>query len=219
MSSQNVVTENKTKALIVANGDECDLNILNDLLSWDPFVLALDGAANRLHSLGLNIDAVVGDFDSLRDAATLKTEQHPIEIISRPDQSKTDLEKGIELLIERGYTEAEIVWASGKRLDHTLANVFCLAKYVDSINCKLVDNHSVLYPIKNIFSKWYAAGQAISLIPVGICRGIKTSNLKYSLEDESLNIFSRLGTSNEVLQDGEVRIDIKEGTLLLVESN
>ena len=218
MSSNNIVIDNRSKALIIANGEECRIEILNDILSWNPFVLALDGAANRLHTLGVNLDGVLGDFDSLTNRRLLESEQHPIEFFERPDQNKTDLEKGIELLIEKGYSEVWILWATGKRLDHTLANAFCIAKYAKQINCNLIDNHSSLYTIHSEFSKWYEQGQILSLIPVGTCSGVTTNNLKYTLEDESLFLPDRLGTSNEVSTDGTVKISLKEGLLLLIES-
>ena len=67
------------------------------------------------------------------------------------------------------------------------------------------------------YEKWYPKGTPISLIPVGVALGISTQNLKYSLDNESLTIGYRSGSSNEVEQDGIVRITYQEGDLLMME--
>jgi thiamine pyrophosphokinase len=48
-------------------------------------------------------------------------------------------------------------------------------------------------------------------------KGIKTQNLKYQLNDEELHIGYRTGSSNEVLNDGMVVIEHREGDLLMME--
>jgi thiamine pyrophosphokinase len=56
----------------------------------------------------------------------------------------------------------------------------------------------------------------ISLIPIGHVTGIHSENLFYALQDESLTI-GFTGSSNNVIKDGVVIIEHKEGDLLMME--
>jgi len=44
MSSHHIVREKQEPALIIANGEACSTELLNQLLEWSPFVVVLDGA-------------------------------------------------------------------------------------------------------------------------------------------------------------------------------
>ena len=221
MSSHHIVREKQEPALLIANGAACSKELLDSLLEWSPFVVVLDGAIDRFLALGVKVDVLLGDFDRNHkvDHEALKSEQFPIEIIHTPDQNKTDLEKGIEFLIERGFPAVNILWATGLRMDHTLGNVFNLMKYQHQIKLVMLDDYSKIFPLlpHEPFEKWYPAGTPISLIPLPLAEGITTENLLYPLHNESLNMITRLGTSNEVKMDGDVRISFKEGNLILLE--
>jgi thiamine pyrophosphokinase len=83
----------------------------------------------------------------------------------------------------------------------------------------MVDDYSRIIPLKNEFTKWYTQGSILSLMPVGTVTGIKTSGLKYNLNDEELQIGYRSGSSNEAETDGFVTISYKTGDMLLMECN
>lgn len=221
MSSHHIVREKQEPALLIANGEACSTELLEELLEWSPTVLVLDGAIERVLDKGIKVDILLGDFDSNpMDLELLKESQYPIKIIHTPDQDKTDLEKGIEHLIQLGYPAVNIVWATGKRMDHTFANITNIVKYKERIKIVMIDNHSKitpLLPMPSYFEKWHTAHSNLSLIPLPQAEGIKTTNLKYQLQDESLQLLGRMGNSNSVLQDGIVRIEFVSGNLLLME--
>jgi thiamine pyrophosphokinase len=221
MSSHHIVREKQEPALIIANGEACSDDLLGQLLEWSPFVMVLDGAINRVLNQGIKIDVLFGDFDGIGiNLEELKTSQFPIEIIHAPDQEKTDLEKAIEFLIERDFPAANIVWATGKRADHTMVNIAILPKYSSLIKLKILDDYSCIFPIlplPNVFTKWYKKGTAISLMPIGETIGITTQNLKYPLSKETLKLGHRNGSSNEALDDGHVQISYQSGDMLIME--
>ena len=128
MSSHHFVKEGQEPALIVANGQSCSYELLTQIIEWSPYVVALDGAYNRLSELQVFADLVLGDMDSLVTLPASKKTQ----FIQIDSQEKTDLEKAIDYLIEKGYQDINVVWATGKRLDHTINNVVTLAKYPNS---------------------------------------------------------------------------------------
>jgi len=217
MSSHHIVRDKQEPALIVANGAACSEELLGQLLEWSPFVLALDGAIDRLVLQGIKVDAVLGDFDSTDRLEQHILNQQPLLVLHRPDQEKTDLEKGIDYLLEEGHKAANIVWATGLRFDHTYANFSNLVKYAGRIQLSLIDDHSRVYQLPTHFRKWYAAGTILSLMPVGRVAGIHTTNLLYPLANDWLEIGSRIGTSNQVVADGWVEISHSSGALLLGE--
>lgn len=221
MSSHHFVRELQEPTLVVANGDACRHDLLTALLEWCPFVLALDGAYDRLRALTITVDAVLGDFDSTQSfsprAELPATNAGGPEILFRPDPDKTDLQKGLDFLIERGHPAAHIIWASGGRSDHFLAHFSVLAEYGERITLNMIDDQSRTFLLPRVFRKWYAAGARLSLMPVGRAEGIVTHNLVYPLHGESLEMGGRIGCSNEVVTDGWVEVRYSSGALLMME--
>jgi thiamine pyrophosphokinase len=138
-------------------------------------------------------------------------------VVHTPDQDKTDLEKGIEYLMARGHSAVNIVWATGRRADHSLTNMTNIVRYKNQIKVVMLDDYSRIFPLVGRYEKWYEAGTPLSLIPVGTVEGIVTSGLKYNLHDESLQLGYRSGNSNEAAQDGFVCISARSGDLLIME--
>ena len=217
MSSHHIVRDDQEPALIIANGAECSRELLGQLLEWSPLVIVLDSAIERAITLEIKIDVLLGDFDRNFDANYYKEIQYPIEIIKIIDQNKTDLEKAFDYLIERKIPAVNVVWATGKRADHTITNLTTLAQYREKLKIVILDDHSKVFLLSKKFEKWYTKNTPISLIPIGNVEGIHTKNLFYSLENDSLTMGYRTGSSNHVSEDGIVVIQHETGDLLLME--
>jgi thiamine pyrophosphokinase len=217
MSSHHIVRDDQEPALIIANGASCNPELLGQLLEWSPLVIVLDSAIERVLELGIKVDVLLGDFDHGFDPETYKTSQYPIEIVHTPDQDKTDLEKAFDYLIKRQIPAVNVVWATGKRADHTITNLTNIVRYRNLIKIVILDDHSKIFLLPNKFEKWYTANTPISLIPIGVVNGINSKNLVYPLENDTLTIGYRTGSSNEVTQDGLVTITHTDGDLLLME--
>ncbi|RYU95282.1 thiamine diphosphokinase [Emticicia agri] len=220
MSSHHIVREKQEPALIIANGEACSFELLGHLLEWSPFVVVLDQAIYRVIELGIKVDVLLGDFDVNIDLTEIEKSQYPIEVIHTPDQEKTDLEKAFDMLISRGFPAVNVVWATGRRADHSISNMTNIVRYKSKLRVVLIDDYSVIYPLlptPNTFEKWFTKGSPISLIPVGTVEGIRTENLLYKLDNESLMLGYRTGSSNEAAEDGIVRISYEKGDLLLME--
>jgi thiamine pyrophosphokinase len=217
MSSHHIVREGQEPALIIANGEACSFELLQQLLEWSPYVVVLDGAIHRVSKLGIKIDVLLGDFDSPEHSLELVKDQMPVEIVHTPDQNKTDLHKGIEFLISKGYEAVNIVWATGRRADHSLSNMTDIVRFRDRINIVMVDDYSRIYVLPKKYEKWYVKGTPLSLMPVGTVTGVKTEGLLYNLFGEVLQIGHRTSSSNEAAQDGVIKIEYSEGDLLMME--
>lgn len=219
MSSHHIVRDDQEPALIIANGEACSMELLNQLLEWNPLVIVLDSAITRVLELGIKVDVLIGDFDRNFDYEYYKNLQYPIEIVKLNEQDSYDIDKAINYLIDRKIPAANIVWATGKRMDHTFTNITNLVKYQEVIKLVMIDDYSKIFPLQKHFIKWYPKETILSLIPVGTVDGILTKNLKYELKNDSLVLGFKPGSSNEVLADGLVEISYKSGHLILMECN
>ena len=217
MSSHHIVRDDQEPALIIANGASCNPELLGQLLEWSPLVIVLDSAMERVLELGIKVDVLLGDFDRGFDPNYYKEKQYPLEIVHTPDQNKTDLEKAFDYLIERKIPAVNVVWATGKRADHTITNITNITQYRDLLKIVVLDDHSKIFLLPKKYEKWYPKNTTISLIPIGQVTGIHSKNLFYPLENDTLAIGYRTGSSNHVKADGIVVIEHDQGDLLLME--
>jgi thiamine pyrophosphokinase len=217
LSSHHIVRDDQEPALIIANGASCDPELLGQLLEWSPLVIVLDSAMKRVMKLDIKVDVLLGDFDRDFDANYYKKAQYPIEIVHTPDQSKTDLEKAFDYLYERKIPAVNVIWATGKRTDHTITNLTNIVRYREKLKIVILDDHSKVFLLSKRYEKWYTANTPISLIPIGHVTGIYSENLFYPLQNDSLTIGYRTGSSNHVVEDGIVIIEHDAGDLLMME--
>lgn len=217
MSSHHIVRDDQEPALIIANGASCSFELLGQLLEWSPIVVVLDNAIDRVLQLDIKIDVLLGDFDDDFNPEIYKEKQFPLEIVHTPNQDKTDLEKAFDYLIEKGHKAVNVVWATGKRVDHTITNITNIVSYRNKLKIVILDDHSKVFLLPNKFEKWYTKNTPISLIPIGKVSGITTQNLFYPLNNEELTIGYRTGSSNHATEDGIVKIEHSDGDLLLME--
>ncbi|MFT5964023.1 MAG: thiamine pyrophosphokinase [Flavobacterium sp.] len=217
MSSHHIVRDDQEPALIIANGASCNPELLGQLLEWSPLVIVLDSAMERVMKLNIKVDVLLGDFDRDFDANYYKEKQYPIEIVHTPDQNKTDLEKAFDYLHKRNIPAVNVVWATGKRTDHTITNLTNIVRYREKLKIVILDDHSKVFLLPKRFEKWYTANTPISLIPIGRVTGIHSENLFYPLQNDTLTIGYRTGSSNHVLNDGIVVLEHDQGDLLMME--
>ncbi len=217
MSSHHIVRDDQEPALIIANGASCSQELMGQLLEWSPFVVVLDSAMERVLDLGIKVDVLLGDFDRNFNPEIYLEKQFPLEIVHTPDQNKTDLDKALDFLIERGHKAVNIIWATGKRADHTLTNITNIIRYRNELKIVILDDHSKVFLLPQKFEKWYPKDTKISLIPVGEVSGATSKNLFYPLQNDTLTLGYKTSSSNHVAEDGIVTIEYQNGDLLLME--
>lgn len=216
MSSHHIIRDKQEPALIIANGENCSMDLLEQLLEWSPTVIVLDGALERVISLGIKVDVWLGDFDHT-SVNLIDIADYPLQKIHTPDQNKTDLEKAFDYLVDQGYPAVNVVWATGKRMDHTLNNFHSLVRYGHELKIVFFDDYSTTYLLPNKFQKWYPAGTPLSLMPYGEAKGVKSEGLLYELDHPVLVLGQQTSSSNESKSDGIVTITYQSGALLMME--
>jgi thiamine pyrophosphokinase len=158
-----------TKVLILANGEPPSWQRIHELLENHDLFLATDGAVHKAASLGVYPDLVTGDFDSI--SMDVASGQFPnAEFVETLDQSHTDLEKAVQVAIDRGATFVTIAGATGGRIDHTLGNLSLLIRFHNQVSITLVDNWSetrVISGTDDAPGEWVVAanpGDTIALV-------------------------------------------------------
>ena len=217
MSSHHVVKDKQEPALMIANGESCNVEIVGQLLEWSPYVLVLDGALDRVLMHGIKVDSVLGDFDSLNVQRLSADMEQQIEWIHTPDQEYSDFDKGLNHLIEQGHEAVNVIWATGRRMDHTFNNLLSMARFSSKIVITLIDDYSRIFVLPPNFKKYYPSGTLLSILPMTDIGGLKTTGLVYNFDNEDLVLPSRSGSSNEVIVDGIIEINHKNGILCLME--
>ena len=199
-------------ALIIANGTLPGLKIINSLAATADIIICADGGASYAKQFGISPDIIIGDFDSVSNETL--TYFQDVRHIEDPDQNTTDLEKSILYCINNGIESVDIISASGDRIDHTTASLGYFKKFGDRIFLRIIDSVGVLTRINKEVHLSMTIGEKLSLIPVDRCTGIRTHNLKYPLDNETLETGIREGVSNSAVAE-HVSISVEDGTLLL----
>lgn len=203
-------------ALIIANGDPPQKKRMEALLKQAGAVICADGGANVAFKMGILPNVIVGDLDSIHAEALVKFRRIPVHE-DRNDET-TDLEKAIGWAIQSDFDHITVVGAFGKRVDHTVGNLGVLRKFYPDALVTLVDDYGELSYVGKQYSFEADKGETVSLIPLIKCEGITTAGLRYALDEESLELGVREGTSNVVVSS-PVTVKVKKGHLLLFRSH
>ena len=115
------------RTAVVLAGGEAPGSALGPRLAGEHLVVAADAGLHHADALGLRVDLVVGDLDSVdpavlaaAEAAGAAVERHPAE------KDATDLELALDAVSDRSVERVTVVGAGGGRLDHLLANLVVL---------------------------------------------------------------------------------------------
>jgi thiamine pyrophosphokinase len=215
------------RALIVADGEAPTRPALDAVWpGWAAelgIVVAADGGARGAEGLGLTIDLVVGDCDSLGEADLERLAAAHVDVRRSPvDKDESDTELAILAALERAADELIIVGAlQGPRIDHALANVGLLAlAALGGRPCALLDPTARIRLLTGPGTLELSgrAGDIVSLLPYGDgVAGVTTDGLAYPLRDEPLPAGPARGLSNVRLGE-TARVSVRAGRLLVVES-
>ena len=181
---------------VLANGSFPSHPIAKKYLNKSGTIICTDGAADKLIGSGRNPDIIIGDFDS----TSIKGKDRTGEWIETPDQNKTDLEKTFEWCIMNNIKKIVLLGSSGKREDHTIGNLFTIAKYHDEIKCEIITNHAKIICVYGENYINVDTNQNISIIATEPIESITLNGLQYNMRNESL-LPSARAISNKAISD------------------
>jgi thiamine pyrophosphokinase len=206
-------------SIVVANGE---LSVPDHILpdgKDGAMVIAVDGGFKHCQDLGLQVDLLIGDFDSIDPAEIEILQSSAVEIIRHPpEKDETDLELALLEAVKRGAQKITILGGLGRRFDMTIANLGLLVlPGLQDIKVEFWHHGQRIWlihpPGDDIEGK---TGDTLSLLPFnGMASGIHTENLAYPLKGESLVLGPARGVSN-VLSGNKARVSLEEGCLLAI---
>lgn len=214
----NYNTGMKKNITIIGSGN-VDENYLKEF-DKGHYIISVDRASVDLIDKGIIPDISIGDFDSVSESELEIIEKNVKKIIRyHPEKDETDLELAIIYSIRLLPNEVIIRGATGKRLDHELANIYLLKRYLDKhINAHIIDpnNKITLIDKKTIINK-DKRYKYLSLIPYTEKAIVSISGCKYNVSRKALLKESSRGVSNEII-DSTAKIEVHEGVLIIIQS-
>lgn len=190
--------QSTAQAVILANGDFPTHPVPRAILENNiDTLICCDGAANHLLDQQLIPQTIIGDCDSLTPENRVQY-QHIITQI--PDQNTNDLTKAVLFCQSQAISSLIILGATGKREDHTIANIALLVNYLSRVeNIIMITDFGFFRAIQQPSQFQSKPGQQISLFSL-TPTPISTMHLKYPLDKQSL-LCGWQGTLNESLSD------------------
>jgi len=185
----------------------------------DALVIAADSGVTLADALGLRVDVVIGDMDSIAPEMLAVLEVHGAEIHGyRREKDETDLELALRFAAEQGAQAIRVIGAVGDRLDHTLSNIALLAlPALAGLDVRLVPRGQMAWlaaPGECVLEG--APGDTVSLLPMdGAVEGLETDGLYYPLRQERLTFGPARGMSN-VMTGAQARVRSASGLLLII---
>lgn len=196
--------------LILLNGELRDLKPVRAAARRADVVICADGGSRHAAALRLTPDFIVGDMDSL--PRPLARFWSGITFVNDSDQSRSDLDKALDLARRLGVKRALIAAARGGGLDHELVNFAALEEGARGLElavigggvARLLGPGRHRLPLKRgaRFSLLAAPRARVSL--VGAC---------YTLKNEVLRRGSR-GLGNRA--EGKVVLTVREGRIWVI---
>ncbi|SHI74540.1 thiamine pyrophosphokinase [Mesonia phycicola] len=173
-------------------------------------IYCTDGAYKSLQKINITPDVVSGDFDSI----SVSEISSSIKIIETPDQNATDFEKALRIIIEEGFKSVSVFGCSGLEQDHFLGNLTSMLKHKEEIDIRCFDDFGFYFFAENETEIIGFQHEVFSLYPFPEAKNITSSGVKYTLQNENLNIISRIGTRNTIIED-KASVRFQEGNLLV----
>lgn len=178
------------------------------------YVIAADGGLAYAEACGITPDLVVGDFDSLPEPPT----GYANTVVLPMEKDDTDMVAALRHGWARGYRLFHIYGGTGGRLDHTLANIQCLADIAErggrgvlferETKITAICNESIAFPST-------ARGTISVFCHSQTATGVYERGLQYALEDATLKNTYPLGISNAFVGK-ESMISVAQGTLVIL---
>jgi len=204
-------------AIVFAGGDPPSHDALSGLPAPD-LVVAADSGLDHARALGITVDAVIGDLDSV-DPAVLKSAIAAGAVVERHPAAKnaTDLELALFAARDRGAHEIVVIGGYGGRLDHFLGNVLLLASpELSDVRVRALTGNAEVTVVRDHATLSGTPGALCSLLPVGgAAEGVRTDGLRFPLRGETLFPGTTRGVSNE-FDATTATVTLEHGVLLAV---
>lgn len=186
-------------------------------------VVAADSGLDHARALGLAVDVVVGDMDSVSAAGLEAAAAAGVRVERFPEaKDATDLELALDLALAALAPGGRVVvlGPAGGRLDHVLGTAALLAapRYAGvAVEARLGPARLAVVRPGAPAALSGRPGELVTLLPVhGPAIGVVTEGLLYPLRDEDLPPGTTRGVSNEMVGEA-AGVSVRGGVLVAVQ--
>ena len=220
------------KILIISGGSIDEMWGRKWVADYEPdYCIAADSGLVMADKLGLTVDLLLGDYDSV-DKKIFENYNGNTKTITYPcEKDYTDthlaLKKAIEKIkklqdTSKDSTEDEIaiIGATGTRYDHAFTNIFVLDESLEAgIRCAIYDKNNKIYLADKSFEirKDKQFGDYLSFAPMTPEAGLSLSGVKYPLDRYTLRQGESICQSNEITEM-IAKVEIFTGKLVVFET-
>ena len=170
------------RALLWCNGQPPSDAVVSSLVEGVS-CFGVDAGADRAAEAGYEVEQVLGDLDSA-DSSRWRGMTHELA-----EQSSSDLAKSLSLLIERGYTEIEVVGADGGSTSHFLGSWAALCEAPSGAAIRLHHEDSIthrMHPDDGEREFLVSAGEEFSVFALSPCQSVYLHGARWKLDGESM---------------------------------
>ena len=199
--------------IVVASGDGPSVDV-----PPASTVVAADGGLDRAVALGLDVDVVIGDLDSVSPGGLAAAEAAGAKVVRHPaEKDATDLELALDEAASLGARRVLVVASAGGRLDHLLAALLLLgSERFAQLQVDALVGDALVHVVRGERALTGTTGELVSLLALGgPAVGVTTRGLQYPLADETLEPGSTRGVSN-LFAAPEAAVRASEGVLLAI---
>ncbi len=204
------------KCLVLANGEYGDdLKTYNELIDKADCIICADGGANYAYQLQLVPDCIIGDMDSIAGEVRDYFNRLEVPVKKYPRQKDfTDTQLALSEAEARGADEIVLIGSLGKRLDHTLSNLYsCMDLAERGIK---VSHHAPEMQVHLVTDELRLKGGAGDLVSVLVlsdrATGVSEEGFEYPLQKAVLAKGNPFAVSNLMVGE-DATITVDEGVL------
>lgn len=206
----------KVECAIISGAPDEDYDFLKLALNSSDYIIAADSGYLKCKKIGVVPDMIIGDFDS-SPYPDVKT-----EIVKLPtEKDDTDTFFCVKKAVELGFSKIKIFGAIGNRADHNYSNMLCL-DYCrrNYVGCFISDRRNKLQLVDKeivIDDKAYKYFSVFAFL--GDVEGLTIDGAYYEVYNVSMKPYEQYAQSNCFKDSNPVRITVKKGVILLIQSN
>lgn len=202
--------------LLVVGGEGPSRLALEPYVRELDLVVAADSGLDAAIRLGLEVDLVVGDMDSLSDGRLLDRISGARVLRFPQDKDETDTEIGLRILAERGCDRVIVAGGGGGAVDHFLGILLLFDRPAppeawvtrDASLVRLVGRRTIQV----------IPGETLSFFPLGReARVLRSAGLRWPLD--GLCLRRGFASLRNQASSGTIGLEIAEGGLLMVRGN
>ena len=200
----------------VFGGGEIFPEYIEERPEGDDIVVCADSGYKNACAMGVKIDVLVGDFDSLGEVP-----DGDFELVRVPaEKDSTDTQLAVDVAIERGAKEIIIVGSTTGRVDHALSTLAILEFLFErKIGAYIVNGQNRIRFVRDsgtiILRSAYKYFSVVTLDKVA--KKVSIEGGKYPLVKKDIERGFQFAVSNEIVKNAAL-ITVKKGSVYVIES-